>query len=425
MVKTALSSLKYRIAISVFIMEAIMLTVVLWNTFNFVETQAKEDLDNRHRIVIELIQQISSNSIFSEEYDDLQQYIEQIAQDPEIFNIAILNRSGVIIAHSQFDKVGAKMPEKLPSLHHYWVTKRISKFGFLEIEFSLERLSEQLQKARQLGIGIAMAGMIVIAISGLMFGFLLTHKLGSLTKVISKFKESGEYSYVEISGSDEIATLSRAFNHMGNKINDYIDRIESDKNLLEVRVAERTKELEDAKKKMAEVNSRLESMAVTDHLTGLFNRIKIEESMETEYLRRMRYRTNFSIVLLDIDKFKNVNDVHGHDVGDSTLVTLSKILSDHVRKIDIVGRWGGEEFIIVCPGTDINGAAILAENLRREIEKSEFDTVGTLTCSFGVSEMRDDEMLKELIKRSDVGLYLAKAQGRNRVVRAEDKDLDA
>ncbi len=424
MVRTALSSLKYRIAISVFVMEAIMLTVVLWNTFNFVENQAKEDLDNRHKIVIELIQQISSNSMFSEEYDDLQQYIEQIAQDPEIFNIAILNRSGVIIAHSQFDKVGEKMHEKFSSPHHYWVTKRISKFGFLEIEFSLERITKQLQKARQLGIGIAMAGMIVIAISGLMFGFLLTHKLGSLTKVISKFKESGEYSYVEISGSDEIATLSRAFNHMGNKINDYIDRIESDKGLLEVRVAERTKELEDAKQKMAEVNSRLESMAITDHLTGLFNRIKIEESMETEYLRRLRYRTSFSVVLLDIDKFKNVNDTYGHDVGDSTLVTLSKILSNHVRKIDIVGRWGGEEFIVVCPDTDINGAAILAENLRKEIEKSEFDIVGTITCSFGIAEMHDDEMLKELIKRSDVGLYLAKAQGRNRVVRAEDKDLE-
>lgn len=424
MVKAALSSLKYRIAISVFVMEAIMLTVVLWNTFNFVENQAKEDLDNRHKIVVELIQQISSNSMFSEEYDDLQQYIEQISQDPEIFNIAILNRSGVIIAHSQFDKVGEKMHEKFSSPHHYWVTKQISKFGFLEIEFSLERITKQLQKARQLGIGIAMAGMIVIAISGLMFGFLLTHKLGSLTKVISKFKESGEYSYVEISGSDEIATLSRAFNHMGNKINDYIDRIESDKDLLEVRVAERTKELEDAKQKMAEVNSRLESMAITDHLTGLFNRIKIEESMETEYLRRMRYRTSFSVVLLDIDKFKNVNDTYGHDVGDSTLVTLSNILSNHVRKIDIVGRWGGEEFIVVCPGTDINGAAILAENLRNEIEKSEFDIVGTITCSFGVAEMRDDEMLKELIKRSDVGLYLAKAQGRNRVVIAEDKNLE-
>jgi len=107
------------------------------------------------------------------------------------------------------------------------------------------------------------------------------------------------------------------------------------------------------------------------------------------------------------------------------LVTLSKILSDHVRNIDVVGRWGGEEFIIVCPDTDINGVAILAENLRSEIEKCKFDTVGTITCSFGISEMRDDEMLKELIKRSDVGLYLAKAQGRNKVVSAEDKDLEA
>lgn len=423
MVKTALSSLKYRIAISVFTMEAIMLTVVLWNTFNFVETQARDDLDNRHKIVIELIQQIASNSMFSEEYDDLQQYIEQIVQDPEIFNIAIFNKRGITIAHSNFEKVGSQYTEKISSADHYWINKNIAKLGSVEIEFSLERISGQLQKARQLGIGIAIAGMIVIAISGLVFGFLLTHKLGSLTRIVSKFKESGEYSSMQISGSDEIATLSHAFNHMGNKINDYIDKIESDKILLELRVADRTQELEDAKQKMDEVNNRLKKIAVTDHLTGLYNRIKIEDNMATESLRRMRYRADFSVILLDIDKFKNVNDTYGHDVGDSTLVTLAHILSEHVRNIDVVGRWGGEEFIIVCPGTAVDGAEILAENLRKIIEVTVFHTVKNITCSFGVAEMRDNEMIKGMVKRADVGLYLAKERGRNRVVQAQDEDM--
>jgi len=418
MIKKILSSLKYRIAITVFIMEAIMLTIVLWNTFSYIELQAKEDLDNRHQIIIELIKQITSNSIFSEEYDDLQQYIEQISQDPEIINIAILNKKGIIIAHSNFQMVGEKQASQNSSPHHYWIKKRLTKLGDIEIEFSLARIQRQLRKAKQLGIGIAIAGMMIIAISGLMFGFLLTHKLGSLTKVIKQFKESGEYLNIEVTGSDEIATLSNAFNHMSNKINDYIEKIESDKNLLEVRVNERTQELEDAQHRLVNVNEQLKTLAITDHLTGLYNRIKIEDRLEVEYTRHIRYKNIFSVILLDIDKFKAVNDTYGHDIGDITLVKTAKILTNNIRQTDTVGRWGGEEFIVICPETEIEGAVKLAEKLRKVIEKTIFDSIGSITCSFGVAEINNADTIKNIIKRSDIALYNAKEQGRNRVIKA-------
>ena len=419
MIKKILSSLKYRIAITVFIMEAIMLTIVLWNTFSFIEIQAKEDLDNRHQIIIELIKQITGNSIFSEEYDDLQQYIEQISQDPEIINIAILNKKGIIIAHSNFQMVGEKAASRPSSNHHYWIKQRLPKLGDIEVEFSLERIERQLRKAKRLGVGIAIAGMMIIAISGLMFGFLLTHKLGSLTKVIRHFKESGEYLNIEVSGSDEIATLSNAFNHMSNKINVYIEKIESDKNLLEVRVNERTQELEEAQHRLVNANEQLKTLAITDHLTGLYNRIKIEDRLEVEYLRYCRYKNIFSVILLDIDKFKMVNDTYGHDIGDITLVTTADTLTNNIRQIDTVGRWGGEEFIVVCPETEIEGASKLAEKLRMIIEKTTFNTIGNITCSFGVAEIQHTETIKNLLKRSDIALYYAKEEGRNRVTCAE------
>lgn len=416
MIKTIFSSLKYRIAITVFVLEAIMLTFVLWNTFSFIEIQAQEDLDNRHLIVVELIKQITSNSIFSEEYDDLQQYIEQIAQDPEIINIAIQNKNGIIIAHSDFQKVGQQAIENTVSPHHYWITKRLPKLGTIEIEFSLQRIKKQLYKAKRLGIGIAIAGMFVIAISGLMFGFLLTHKLGSLTKVISKFKESGEYNSLEITGNDEIAMLSNAFNHMSDKINKYIERIESDKDLLEIRVTERTKELEEAKHRLVDANEQLQKLSITDHLTGLYNRIKIEELLQSEKKRRERYKNVFSVILLDIDNFKYVNDNYGHDVGDDALITAARILAQNIRLADDVGRWGGEEFIIVCPETDQKGAFNLAEKLRKIFEQTDFNMAGKITCSFGTAEIGDSENIKGLIKRSDLALYKAKKQGRNRVI---------
>lgn len=121
MLKTKLASLKYRIAITVFILEGIMLSVVLWNTFNFVEVQAQEDLNKRHHVTFELIKQIASNSIFAEEYDDLQQYIEKIAEDPGIINIAVLNNKSIIIAHNDFNKVGKKSETFISTPELYWL----------------------------------------------------------------------------------------------------------------------------------------------------------------------------------------------------------------------------------------------------------------------------------------------------------------
>lgn len=268
-----------------------------------------------------------------------------------------------------------------------------------------------------MGVGLAIAGMLLIAVSGLTFGFILTHRLTSLTEVISNFKDSGEYISIESTGSDEIAVLTNAFNHMSNKINNYIEKIEKDKGKLERRVDERTEELRKAKNHLVDVNAKLNVIAVTDHLTKIFNRIRIEEQLKIENDRFKRYTTKYSVILLDIDNFKSVNDNYGHDVGDQVLISISNLLKRNIRSTDIIGRWGGEEFIIVCADAGLDGATQLADNLRLLIETSIFDTIGSLTCSFGTAEIQKNETVKNLIKRSDMALYAAKDQGRNRVVK--------
>ena len=159
-------------------------------------------------------------------------------------------------------------------------------------------------------------------------------------------------------------------------------------------------------------------LAVTDHLTGLYNRFKIEEKLQSECLRQTRNEMSFCVILLDIDKFKNVNDTYGHDVGDATLVTIANVLTKNIRQADVVGRWGGEEFLVVCPETSIEGALNLGEKLRSIIEKTNFNTIGNITCSFGVAEIYANETVKDIIKRADVALYNAKEKGRNCVVKA-------
>ena len=167
--------------------------------------------------------------------------------------------------------------------------------------------------------------------------------------------------------------------------------------------------------KILQIKKTIEEMSITDYLTKLYNRREIESVIETEITRADRYSTNFSIVFIDIDKFKNINDTFGHNVGDDVLVELSKILKLKSRKTDTVGRWGGEEFIIVCSETDIDGAFDFANNLRETIENHKFLTVKQITISCGISQYEKTDTLSSVIAKADGALYQAKETGRNKV----------
>ena len=160
----------------------------------------------------------------------------------------------------------------------------------------------------------------------------------------------------------------------------------------------------------------IELLSQTDKLTQLSNRHKMDECLISEFDRFKRAKTPFSILLIDIDKFKEVNDNYGHQVGDIILIELSKILKENSRKIDIVGRWGGEEFLIICTNTNKSGAIIYAEKIRKKVEEFNFPHIQNKTISIGVSEISENDTLSLLIKRADDNLYLAKKQGRNKIV---------
>jgi diguanylate cyclase (GGDEF)-like protein/PAS domain S-box-containing protein len=164
------------------------------------------------------------------------------------------------------------------------------------------------------------------------------------------------------------------------------------------------------------MNENLKKMATTDNLTGIYNRHKFEEMFEIEIDRVLRYESPLTLIMLDIDHFKMVNDTYGHDVGDKVIKNIVAVVNKNIRTTDIFVRWGGEEFIILCPQTDSLNAATLAEKLRGAIEKSTLDKVGNITCSFGVTSYVKKESKNSFIKRLDSTLYKAKDEGRNTVV---------
>lgn len=171
--------------------------------------------------------------------------------------------------------------------------------------------------------------------------------------------------------------------------------------------------LEVVDKELKAKNIMLESLSVTDHLTQLFNRTRLDETLESEIDQASRYSRPFGLIMIDIDLFKAVNDSYGHQVGDQVLIELSNVLKTNSRKVDTVGRWGGEEFLIICPSTDSRGLLALAEKLRVKIGSYNFSTVGHKTASLGVTIYESGDTSHKMVARADEALYIAKRDGRN------------
>jgi diguanylate cyclase (GGDEF)-like protein len=159
----------------------------------------------------------------------------------------------------------------------------------------------------------------------------------------------------------------------------------------------------------------LERLALTDPLTGLSNRRAGERALDREVARARRAGSPFSVALLDLDRFKDINDVHGHAVGDDVLCEVSRILTSTFRASDLAVRWGGDEFLILLPDVTLDGAAVFAERARMQIESLAVPAIPRVTISAGIVQVHSDENPRAAVTRADAKLYEAKRDGRNRI----------
>ncbi len=206
----------------------------------------------------------------------------------------------------------------------------------------------------------------------------------------------------------------------------YNEEIKRHNEELEAKVKKRTQELNDALRKQEQLNdillsanAKLDELATTDELTGLLNRRSFFDQANDEVIRSQRYTQNISVMVLDIDFFKSVNDTEGHHAGDLVLIELSKILQALVRKQDIVGRFGGDEFAIVLPETNLEEARSLGERIRATVAESSVpiqERAIEISISMGLTLAQSGEKsIYQAMVRADKALYQSKAQGRNQV----------
>lgn len=162
-------------------------------------------------------------------------------------------------------------------------------------------------------------------------------------------------------------------------------------------------------------NKVLEALSETDKLTNINNRLKLDKFLQFHVNLFERYHETFSIIVIDIDHFKKFNDSFGHLIGDKVLEHVASLLKHNCRKLDMIGRWGGEEFLMICPKTNLDEVAVLAETLRSVVEKDRLKNVEGVTISLGIAQMTVNDNFNTIIGRADKALFAAKENGRNRV----------
>ena len=178
----------------------------------------------------------------------------------------------------------------------------------------------------------------------------------------------------------------------------------------------RGEELSKTNKILDERNKKLSKNINQDYLTKVFTRHKFDEYISIEIEKINRYKNEiFSLLILDIDDFKKVNDTYGHLAGDKVLKDFSKVIKAYARLSDIVARWGGEEFAVLLPSTPLEDAVIVAQKFCSAIEQHKFKHVGRITCSIGIATFKAGDTKKTLFKRADEALYISKNTGKNRV----------
>lgn len=248
---------------------------------------------------------------------------------------------------------------------------------------------------------------LIITIALLIILPLITHKLISnylhpYSRILDAIRDFADHK-------TDLSDLQIICNREGEKKNNEFSKIAAAIGSMAQKVNTSVDDLRKARNEM-------EKLATIDALTGIYNRMYLEKILDREHKRVDRYESELSIIMVDIDFFKRINDTHGHLTGDAVLIKFAETIKDNVRDTDIVGRWGGEEFLIISPEININQAENLSNKIRNIVEHLSFPESEKITSSFGVAQYKKGESITKTISRADKALYKAKELGRNQVV---------
>lgn len=361
------------------------------------------------------------------EHELLQREIDHIVDSHELFpdieRVTVIDQKRRIVAQSEPSRFGepwaGDVPEgesvvqvdgDVPVVVVLLPIAGAMRFGTLELAVTIREPVVAARSARrQVSIALFATLLILVASLALSLDRLVVRPLRRVAAAVVAHSPGAPSLGVEREGPPEVRALVEAFDGMAARLHENAQHLER-------MVDERTSALLEANERLGTANQRLQELAVTDALTGLANRRALTERLGLEIDRARRSEQPLSLLLIDIDHFKRLNDTLGHLEGDAALVAVARILAEGRRVEDLIARFGGEEFAMLLPGTRSEDAKVVAERVRAAVETGTAGGVTACTISVGCASLPEHASdARELLLAADRALYEAKAAGRNRV----------
>ena len=416
--ETNMNKIEIKIIISIVLFTIFIVGLERYQFSENVVEQFVESKKSKNKLLIDTITPIVSLNLSLGLKDAYIDYLEKIVvQNRDLEYIKLTDvENNVLYMYLKNHQV--KLVKKVKGFNY--CTKDVldeiteDKLGSIKLQFSNKDYENMLKRNRDITINISVVTFILLIIFILYVKRVFKH-LKRLTKDVLQYDpKKNNFPLNRVDGNDEISMVHNAITSMVEKINSYTNMLDKLNLSLEEKVKDRTRKLENS-------NNELKLLASTDPLTKLFNRRYFTKTSEHILDITKRNNTDLSIIMLDIDDFKSVNDTYGHKVGDDVIVAVANILEEFSRNSDIVCRFGGEEFIILTPETNFKGAMVVAEKIRLEVENKTIninDVELKFTVSIGISQVINDKdyNIEASIHRADEALYEAKKSGKNKAV---------
>jgi diguanylate cyclase (GGDEF)-like protein len=381
-------------------------------------TYTKDNIKNELSSIAHIFAPALKTAVWNLNDEQVQSIADGMNMMPLIYGVTIIDPNNQILYKQM--KAGFDSNNNSEMIYTFSLQQTLDGNKIFLANVTLYSSNQVIYERLKVGLAMLLFNAMIKSVALLILFYIAFRKyleipLDSLMRQISNLKEKEQQNHyidVKFKQTNELSTLQNKFNALLKNIytqeEQRIEMVQDQNKYLESLVQERTSELEIA-------NKQLQELATTDALTQIANRSKLDEVINHSIAMNQRYNQLFSIVMIDIDYFKKVNDTYGHLTGDMILQEVSQLMKNRIRSVDTVGRWGGEEFMIIYQEIDCQGTYALADNIRNLVEHHTFKDVKHITISMGVAQFQPESSLEELLKQVDSALYYSKEHGRNQV----------
>lgn len=398
------------------------LSISSWMTLQEEKKGLLVEIDRRGSDISRFLSKSIAFSVVGYDYHTIQLLLDEIVQFKDVSHARVISRKGNTMAEAG-NSSGLLNEDKRLVLFERDILISGDKVGRLVLGLDTSTIITRLESHKNSMLKRQAIVILLIAIGEfLALSFLIIRPVSIISRSLNNsVDESGKINEeIPINSNDEFGLLAQQFNALRSRLNQSNEALQFKIDLADTKLMESNKQLMSQSEELKKMNEELHCLSITDSLTGLYNRRYFEDLMEKETSVVDCHGGIYSVLLVDIDHFKSINDTYGHPEGDIVLKEVANILSENLRQTDILCRIGGEEFIVLTKNTKRTDAMALSDKLRLAVKACTFKFSGEtihITVSIGVSTYNNDgiDHISEPIKRADKALYYCKENGRDQI----------